>query len=430
MGTRNKLFICIASFSAIAILLIYSSLSYRYGKPGAISRLQSAIGNKDAEAAVKLIKSSDKSLTFDEKSMGYFLDYISSSKKDLKELMGNLHKQAQSKDTGHNKKKDTLEFYITLKKSPHKFLFFDTYYFEMKPCLVNFKINYASTKLYVDGKYICTSDTDNFSNKIGPFIPGKHKVTTICETVFGRSENNESFNFVNPYWDGTSENYYICYTSVKGNFARIASNYEDAEVFINGKDSGKKSKDFTSIGPIDPGVKNTICFQREFPWGIAKSEDIDVRESSTLDVFINGKTDKLIDELKSTVAEFNNSLADALRAQKSSYIKAADENFVAAIDSVISNMHSENQFFNGRYLKSDLVPYTIWAGSDSPGSEYLGQYTALFECVDYYNTDYANKNVEAYILRTSKGGCRNLYTASYDEAHNKWKIVSIQFTGN
>lgn len=149
-----------------------------------------------------------------------------------------------------------------------------------------------------------------------------------------------------------------------------------------------------------------------------------------MDIFIDGKTDKLVDQLKSAVAEFNNSLADALRAQKASYIKAADENFVAAIDSVISNMHSENQFFNGRYLKSDLIPYTIWAGSNSTGSEYLGQYTAIFQCVDYYDTDYANKNVEAYILRTSKAGCRNLYTTSYDEAHNKWKIVSIEFTGN
>lgn len=244
MGTRNKLFICIISFSAIAILLIYSSLSYRYGKLGAISRLQSAIESKDTEAAAKLIKSSDKNLIFDEKNIGYYLDYISSSKKDLKELMDNLHKQAQSEDITHNKKKDSLEFYITLKKSPKKSLFFDTYYFEMKPCLVDFKINYASTKLYVDGKYICTSDTDNFSNKTGPFIPGKHKVTTICETVFGRSENNESFNFLNPYWDGTSENTYICYTSVKGNFARITCNYEDAEVFINGKDSGKKKQGF------------------------------------------------------------------------------------------------------------------------------------------------------------------------------------------
>lgn len=430
MNSHNKLIICIALFSAIAILLIYSSLSYRYGKLGAISRLQSAIERKDAKAAAKLIKSSDKNLTFDEKDIGYFLDYISSSKKDLKELVDNLHKQAQSKDMNHNKKKDTLEFYITLKKSPKKLLFFDTYYFEMKPCYVNFKINYASTKLYVDGKYICTSDTDNFSNRTGPFIPGKHKVTTICETVFGRSENNESFNFLNPYCDGASESSYICYTSVKGNFARVTCNYGDAEVFINGKDSGKKSKDFTSIGPIAPGVKNTICLQREFPWGIAKSDNINVGESNVLDIFINGKTDKLVDQLKSVVAEFNNSLAEALRAQKSSYIKAADENFVAAIDSVTSNMHSENQFFNGRYLKSDISPETVWAGSNSTGAEYLGQYTASFQCVDYYDTDYANKNVEAYVLKTSKAGCRNLYIASYDEAHNKWKIVSIEFTGN
>lgn len=85
-------------------------------------------------------------------------------------------------------------------------------------------------------------------------------------------------------------------------------------------------------------------FPERIPMGRSKSDDIDVRESNVLDIFINGKTDKLVNQLKSVVTEFNNSLAYALRAQKSSYIKAADENFVAAIDSVISNMHSENEF--------------------------------------------------------------------------------------
>lgn len=430
MSTRKKLLISIASFSTIAILIIYSALSYRFGRSGAISRLQYAIKNKDAKTAAELIKSTDKNLTIDEKNISYFLDYMSSNKNDYKEMTENLQKQAVSINSKSNKNNNGLNYYITLKKSSRKFLFFDTYYFEMIPCYTYFKINYASTKLYVDGKYICTSDADDYSKLAGPFVPGMHKVTTICETIFGKSQNNDNFNFLTNYCDEKSKCYYVCYTTVKGRFAKINCNYDDAEVFLNGKDSGKTIKSFTAMGPLDSGTSNTISLQKEFPWGISRTENLDMNKLSNSDtIIISGITDKLLKALKSTVTEFNNSLAVTLSTQNTSNLRCTNENEASAINSVINNMRSENLHFNGRYLRSDITTDTLWASNNSEGADYLGQYMAVFECTDYYDTDFSNTNAEVYILKTSKKGCRNVYTLNYDTENNKWTISSIQFTG-
>ena len=56
----------------------------------------------------------------------------------------------------------------------------------------------------------------------------------------------------------------------------LSSNFDDANVFINDKDTNKQVKDIKNYGPMPLDKDIYIYLQRDFPWGTLKSEKVQI----------------------------------------------------------------------------------------------------------------------------------------------------------
>ena len=84
----------------------------------------------------------------------------------------------------------------------------------------------------------------------------------------------------------------------------LSSNFDDADVVINDKKVNKKVKDIKNYGPIPINKDITISLEREFPWGVLKSEKVNVGDLPNINIDINMANDKLLTEIDSCTNTF------------------------------------------------------------------------------------------------------------------------------
>lgn len=408
-------------FFLVIILILYSAASYRFSKGSAISRLQKAIANNDAKTAASLIRSSDKKLTIDEKNIRSFLIYMNKNPSHLQILLDTLHKQSSSLDG----KKDTgcWNCYLTLKKSPEKFLGFSTYYFEMKPCYADISTNYASTKVYVDGKYMFTSDPDAFNNEAvtcGPFVQGEHKLKAACETIIGKSESTESVDLVSNISDIGVPYNYRCSIGVKDSFVYVYCNVEDSEIFINGNDTGKTSSEIKVLGPVNNNPDTKVYAEKNSPWGVLRSDETSIEANGTMLLNFNANNENLMAQLKSAVTDFNkNILSPALKSRSvpsGVYFYSDSGTLESRMAKEYSDMSAKGKYFSGNYLHSSITPGNINISYSSRDDIYFFN----MAIIDYYDQDYGDG--EDSIIKTSVNGITNQYSIIYNVKNKKWTV--------
>lgn len=427
LNRKQKTILFVVLAFLFLIVCSYSMVSYSFSKAGAISRLQKAIAKNDAKAAASLIKSSDNNLTINEKTIQSFLTYLNYNQNKFDELSDTLYKQAAS--LGGKQNQNCWNYYLVLKK-PHKsFLGFGSYYFEMEPCYVEFSTNYPSTKLYVDGKYYAaTPDAQRFKDdhvKCGPFIQGEHKVKAVCEGLLGKSETEKTFNFITIYDKGSSYNYF-CQIDTAEKFIYLACSVPDAELFIDGKDTGKSITGSCMFGPIKSNTSFEAYAVAKLPWGNLRSAETTINDHSsrgTLILDINADTN-MLNQLKQAVADYNNKILTAvLKKQDSSYLDSS-EVINQKFNDEFKDMSSKGIYFSGHYLYSSITPesVTINASSDNASGN-LYSYSAIIESTDYYSQDYGEPGTSVFC--TSKNGAPYEYNAVYDSEKKTWSIVNI-----
>lgn len=406
LSKRQKIiFFCITALIS-SLIAIYLSLSTMYGKQGTISRFQSAINTKDSKTFLSLLKSSDEKLVLNDKTANVFLAYLSKYPSRQTELINTLRKQASLLDSNPNNKKDScLNYYITLKKSGKKLLFFDNYYFEIKPCYVSFMAVYANTKLYINDKLIYTFTQDNTSyNYQTPFIAGTYKVKAVCETSLGKNVNEQTTDFICPIDNKGKVNTLNCLIQNNIKFITLSCNAYDAQVYVNGKLSNLQQSSTNidtaiNIGPINTDTNAVIYLQKNFPWGTFRSKDITITNNtpsySTLD--IDAVNDNLLNKLKLAVADYNkNVISTALKNQ--------------------------NPSFTGTYLYSIIDPSNISIWYSTENTNYLAHIISK----DYYNQNFGT-DLDNSILAASKEGITHIYNAAYDENKDTWSVMNIDF---
>lgn len=408
----------------LLIVCSYSIVSYRFSRASAISRLQKAITKNDAKAAAGLIESSDKKLKINEKTIQSFLTYLNKNQDKFHELSYTLYKQASV--LGGKENQDCWNYYLILKKPKKSFLGFGSYYFEMKPCYVDFSTSYPSTQLYVDGKlYVTMPGLQKFDSvpvTCGPFIQGEHKVKAVCTGFLGKAEAEKTFNFITAY-DKLGSYNYLCKIDTGEKFIYLGCSVPYAEIFIDGKDSGKKFPGISMFGPIKRNSSVKVYAVAELPWGSLKSAEttIDYKLGNTMIININADKN-IVNQLKQAVADYNNkTLTALLKKQDSSYL-GSNEIIKKKLDDEFKNMSSNGIYFSGHYLYSIINPESVTI------SAYSDEYSAVIQSTDYYTQDYGEPRVSVFC--TSKTGISYQYNASYDSEKKTWSIIDIGLNTN
>ena len=140
--------------------------------------------------------------------------------------------------------------------------------------------------------------------------------------------------------------------NIDGNYITLYTNFDDSKVFINGIDTGLIAKDIKNYGPIPKDKDIKMYLEKEFPWGIIKSEDVWVNSNQYIKLDINMVNDTLNSMIDEIVNSFYSSSFEALNTKDKNIISNATEE----VKTMVYNYINEKTFLlSNNYEITDLT---------------------------------------------------------------------------
>lgn len=278
-----------------------------------------------------------------------------------------------------------------------KILFFDNYHIEILPVAIKINTNFDNAEVYINDKEL--TDTNLITN----LIPGKYLIKGKLNTLYGLVEEEKELYIV--------ENMEYSLNMPALNIS-LTSNFEDADVFINDEKINKKVKDIKKYGPIPLNKEINIQLQREFPWGVIKSDNVQVSSLPNINIDINMVNEKLINDVNKSTDIFYSSVFNALNSSDSSLILNSKEDTRSKIyDSIIR----ESLFLKNNYELNDLK-------TELKSSEFYYE-NGTYKGNVVINLNY---NVKKKLLPFLKNNVEEMFLTHIEYEDDNWIINDVQ----
>jgi len=278
-----------------------------------------------------------------------------------------------------------------------KILFFDNYHIEISPVAIKINTNFDNSEVYINDKEI--TDTNLITN----LIPGKYLIKGKLNTLYGLVEAEKELYIVE------NMEYSLNMPALNIN---LTSNFEDADVFINDEKINKKVKDIKKYGPIPLNKQINIQLQKEFPWGVIKSDKVQVSSLPNINIDINMVNEKLINDVNKSTDIFYSSVFNALNSSDSSLILNSKEDTRSKIyDSIIR----ESLFLKNNYELNDLK-------TELKSSEFYYE-NGTYKGNVVINLNY---NVKKKLLPFLKNNVEEMFLTHIEYEDNNWIINDVQ----
>src|SRR5699024_8515165 len=177
---------------AVAVMFVLLIGTYFVGQSKTsvskfLNDFETAIEENDVEMLSSMLTVDHEELEPTNESLEAFIQLYQSKPSELTSLMNHLKSQA------HTEYVSTVGIHpVDLKKDGKKYLFFDNYQLSITPVYLKVATNYKDTEFIINGEVIATADSDNFSEDVGPFIPGEYTVEAVLDTgVFHLQEEEK-----------------------------------------------------------------------------------------------------------------------------------------------------------------------------------------------------------------------------------------------
>lgn len=248
------------------------------------------------------------------------IHYYLLNNKDVEQVISNLKKNNNSGNL-------TIE--------SEKSLLGENYYLNLSTISINITSDIKEAIIYINGREVNKEE-------LVSLIPGTYEVAYKLKTDYGDVEETKEMDIL------SSGDVKI---EVAAEYITLYSNFSDAKVYINEKDTKKTVSEIKKYGPIPNNKDITIYIAKDFPWGVIKSPEIKVQEDNILKIDINMANDELLATIENTLREFYNSLFDALNNKDSSLIENVEEN---SREEVFNSIYEKPKVFANNYTISDL----------------------------------------------------------------------------
>ena len=248
------------------------------------------------------------------------IHYYLLNNKDVEQVISNLKKNNNSGN-------------ITIESE--KSLLGENYYLNLSTISINITSDIKEAIIYINGREVNKEE-------LVSLIPGTYEVAYKLKTDYGDVEETKEMDIL------SSGDVKI---EVAAEYITLYSNFSDAKVYINEKDTKKTVSEIKKYGPIPNNKDITIYIAKDFPWGVIKSPEIKVQEDNILKIDINMANDELLATIENTLREFYNSLFDALNNKDSSLIENVEEN---SREEVFNSIYEKPKVFANNYTISDL----------------------------------------------------------------------------
>lgn len=296
---RNRI---IALFLVAVIVGVSSYLlvSRDDSRTKTINKFESTLKSRNPYNVYKYITFENKGVKLNEENIKPFVDYINADEARRDEIIRNL--RFDNSDS---------EKLISVKSDGKK------YFIELKGIYMTLSTNLKDTEIYLQDKLYCRSDRVNYSEKFGPLIPGIYDIKAKVKGPFGEIESSNNFPLI-------SKNSKVDIPVDAVNLS-VEGNYTDSKVFINGEDTKKTIDQFKNVGPMPSDGSLKIHVEKNFPWGVVKSEEKTVEHLASLRLDLNPMTEDLRKSLEASYNEFYKNFFEALNKEDMNLITGCSE---------------------------------------------------------------------------------------------------------
>lgn len=278
-----------------------------------------------------------------------------------------------------------------------KILFINNYHVEISPVAVKINTNFDKTKVYVNGKEIAAT---NIKRNL---IPGKYLIKGELDTLYGLvKEEKEVYIMENLEYD----------LNMPALNISLTSNFEDSNVSINDNEINKRVKDIKNYGPIPLAEDINIQLEREFPWGVVKSEKVGVSNLPNININIDMVNDKLIDEVNKSTNTFYSSVFNSLNNSDYSLILNSRED---AKSKIYDSIRRESLFFKNNYELNDLK-------TELKSSEFYYE-DGTYKGNIVINLSY---NIKKKVLPFIEKNVEEMFLTHIEYENNNWIINDVQ----
>ena len=312
---RIKVYIIILILALVSIVF---NITKPMSKKELINQLEMALLKGNENWVERNIKIDGAKAENDE--LKPLIHYYLLNNKDVEQVISNLKKNNNSGNL-------TIE--------SEKSLLGENYYLNLSTISINITSDIKEAIIYINGREVNKEE-------LVSLIPGTYEVAYKLKTDYGDVEETKEMDIL------SSGDVKI---EVAAEYITLYSNFSDAKVYINEKDTKKTVSEIKKYGPIPNNKDITIYIAKDFPWGVIKSPEIKVQEDNILKIDINMANDELLATIENTLREFYNSLFDALNNKDSSLIENVEEN---SREEVFNSIYEKPKVFANNYTISDL----------------------------------------------------------------------------
>lgn len=367
--------ICIGVVAFLIVLAaLFGTAKYLTDGDRLVAKLEEALKDKDASKLAALLKAKDESkLTLNADTLKPLMTLYKNNPSESENLLSDVKSQLRYYEENHSDEDGIYNNYINLRKDGKQFLLFDRYVLEVSPVFVKVYTNFEGTVITVNGKEMAKADSSDYNKTVGPLVPGTYTVKAEFKGEYTSLTEEEELDLLDHHFEWESHLY------LDGDYLTVDSNYNDAKIFIDDKDIGLQTGDQEEIGPISMDGDNKVHVEKEFPWGVIKSEAIPVT-SGYLRAEINPVNDVFQEEIMTTVQTFFQSWVDALNSLDAAKVTSTSETYKESLAGFVQQYIDLNQVYEGKLTK---IVYDL--DSVELNHDLDGNYTASISAQVYAN---------------------------------------------
>ena len=249
LSKKSKIIIAVFTVIIIAIIAIAQVGNYLSDPLKLEARFQNDIASNNTTDLASILFCNDTRLTVNSSTIAPLLDYFKNNPSYYDEVIQNLNSDAL-----HPKDIRTLKVAssntLTLTNVGKKFFFFPNYKINIKPSFVNITTTVKDVTFSINKVQIGKSDTDKSTKEFGPYIPGTYSILADYKGKYVTLSKPYSVNLLTNITGITDLSVFEDMT-----YLNITSDYPDAKIFVNAKDTNVKVKDATNFGPVNASSK-------------------------------------------------------------------------------------------------------------------------------------------------------------------------------
>lgn len=235
-----------------------------------------AINKKDAGTVKSYINVGQYEIKVNDQEAKTFITYLHNHPRMITSIAEGLLHDASTLEGKSPSTTGETSPYATIQHKGKKWGLFENYTIQIQTFYTDVSSDAEKTDIFLNGTKEITMNEDD--KTLGPFLPGEYKIKAVVNGEYGKvedekvidtSEMGEQTATVHFDW----EDYYV----------NLYSNYEDAIVYVNDKNTKKEISDLSEFGPVPLDGSIKVYAQKEFNGGEKKSK-VETLKNNTTDV--------------------------------------------------------------------------------------------------------------------------------------------------